>query len=53
MLLTLITAMRETAAKRAAENPGMWPPVVLPPAPAPKRKRSVSDLSDAELLGKR
>jgi hypothetical protein len=49
----LTAAMRETAARRAAENPGMWPPVVLPPVPAPKPKRSVSDLSDAELLGKR
>ena len=45
--------MRETAAKRAAENPGMWPPVVLPPVPAPKPKKSVSDLTDSELFGKR
>lgn len=48
--------MRETAAKaaiRAAENPGMWPPVVVPPLPAARPKRSVGDLSDEELMGKR
>ena len=50
---SIIIAMRETAAKRAAENPGMWPPVVLPPVPAPKPKKSVSDLTDSELFGKR
>lgn len=45
--------MRDTAAKRAAENPGMWPPVVLPPVMAARPKRSVSDLADEELMGKR
>jgi hypothetical protein len=47
------SAMRDTAAKRAAENPGMWPPVVLPPVMPPRPKRSVSDLTDDELKGKR
>ena len=31
----------------------MWPPVVVPPLPAPTPKKSVSDLSDDELKGKR
>ena len=50
---SLVAAMRETAAKRAAENPGMWPPVVVPPLPELRPKKSVGDLSDAELKGKR
>jgi hypothetical protein len=43
--------LREKAVKRAAANPGMWPPVVVPP---PKgTKRSVASLREQDLRGKR
>jgi hypothetical protein len=42
---------RDKVIKRAAANPGMWPPVVVPPAKG--TKRSVSSLREGDLRGKR
>ena len=42
---------RDKVIQRAAANPGMWPPVVVPPAKG--TKRSVSSLREGDLQGKR
>ena len=45
------TILRDKVVKRASEYPGMWPPVVVPPAAG--TKRSIGDIPDHQLKGKR